>query len=391
MKEIYLDNAATSWPKPKAVIQAMDNYFHNIGGSSGRSGHRRAIEAGRLILGARSSAAELLGVKDDSKLIFTSNATTALNTVINGIFNSDKLIESSHVVTTTMEHNSVLRPLNRLANLGLAVTHVSGDSSGRISPEAVGTAIKDNTRLVVVTHASNICGTVNDIARIAEICRQKSVPFLIDGAQSAGVVPINLEEIGADFFACAGHKGLLGPQGTGILYVKNKDMLDAVISGGTGSLSDSIDQPDFLPDKFESGTPNIIGIAGLAEGCKFLLNRGVEAVLEHDRHLMDVILEELNGTEGIKLYGTKNSSECTGVLSLNIEGLDSSEAGQQLEANFGLQTRIGLHCAPEAHKTLGSFPNGTVRLSWGWSTTEKEILKAAHALKQTAAAVQRKG
>ena len=389
MKEIYLDNAATSWPKPESVIRAMENYFHNIGGSSGRSGHRRAIQAGRLVLGARSLAAEVLGVRDDSKIIFTSNTTSALNLVISGIFNSDEIIRSSHAVTTTMEHNSVLRPLNRLASRGLKVTHVPGDSCGRVSPEAVGSAITDTTKLVVVTHASNICGTVNDVEAISRICREKAVPLLVDGAQSAGVVPLDLESIDADFFACAGHKGLLGPQGTGLLYVKDKDGLDAVVTGGTGSLSDSTSQPDFLPDKFESGTPNIIGLAGLAEGCRFLLGRGVDKILDHDRRLMDILLEQLYGTEGLRIYGAGSSLESTGVLSVNIDGLDSSEAGQLLEQNYGLQTRIGLHCAPEAHKTLGSFPHGTVRLSWGWSTSEKQITRAARALKAAVATGRR--
>ena len=364
----------------------MDNYFYNIGGSSGRSGHRRAIEAGRLILGARMAAAGLLGVTDDSRIIFTSNTTSALNLVINGIFRSDEEIKSSHVVTTSLEHNSVHRPLKQLSDRGLSVTYVAGDSCGRVSADAVGASIRSNTRLVAVTQASNICGTVNDVRHIAEICRKKSVPFLIDGAQSAGVIPMDIEAVNPDFFACAGHKGLLGPQGTGLLYVKNKDALYPSVSGGTGSLSDSTEQPDFLPDKFESGTPNIIGIAGLAEGCRFLLSRGVETVLRHDRHLMDILLEELGSASGITLYGTQNSSESTGVLSLNIDGLDSSDAGQRLEQHYGLQTRIGLHCAPEAHKTIGTFPGGTVRLSWGWCTTEKEILKAAKAVRRTAAA-----
>lgn len=382
MKEIYLDNAATSWPKPGSVIKAMNNYFYKIGGSSGRSGHRRAIEAGRLILNARSSAAELLGILDDSGLVFTSNATTALNTVIRGIFRSDQEIASSHIVTTTMEHNSVLRPVNLLKDKGLDITLVNADSYGQVSSEDIGTAIKSNTRLVIVTHASNVCGTVNNIELIGKICHEKNVPLLVDGAQSAGTIPINLDSTDIDFFACAGHKGLLGPQGTGLLYIKNKDLLCPVIAGGTGSLSDSAYQPDFMPDKFESGTPNIIGIAGLAEGCKYLLKHGVETVYEHDKKLLEIFLNELSFVQGVKLYGLETNDNHTAVLSLNIEGIDSSKVGMMLEEKYGIQTRIGLHCAPLAHKTLDSFPLGTVRFSWGWATREKHVIKAAAALKK---------
>jgi len=382
MKEIYLDNAATSWPKPRSVIKAMNNYFYKIGGSSGRSGHRRAIEAGRIILDARSTAAELLGISDDSSLIFTSNATTALNTVIMGIFPSDADISSSHIVTTTMEHNSVLRPVNILEKKGLEVTLIDGNEDGQVSPEHIRSAIKGNTKLVVVTHASNVCGTVNDIESIGMVCAEKGVPLLVDGAQSAGLLPVNIGALCIDYYACAGHKGLLGPQGTGLLYVKNKDTLFPVIAGGTGSLSDSVEQPDFLPDKFESGTPNIIGIAGLAEGCRYLLAHGVESIYKHDKKLLDIFMNELSDISGIKLYGLKTSVNHTAVLSINIEGIDSSLLGALLEERYGVQTRIGLHCAPLAHRTLGSFPHGTVRFSWGWASSEREIIKAAAAVKK---------
>jgi selenocysteine lyase/cysteine desulfurase len=243
----------------------------------------------------------------------------------------------------------------------------------------------------VVTHASNICGTVNDIAEISQVCRAASVPLLVDGAQTAGVVPIDIEALGLDFFACAGHKGLLGPQGTGLLYVKDKDSLPAVVSGGTGSLSDSIEQPDFTPDKFESGTPNIIGIAGLAEGCRFLLDRGVESILRHDRRLLEIFLDMLTGIDGITLYGTGDAASSTGILSLNIEGLDSSETGSRLEKQYGIQTRIGLHCAPEAHKTIGTYPGGTVRFSWGWKTSEQDIRKTAEAVIKISRVMRRQG
>lgn len=381
MKEIYLDNAATSWPKPGAVIKAMNNYFHKIGGSSGRSGHRRAIEAGRLILNARTAAAELLGVSDDSCIIFTSNATTALNTVISGMFHSDLEIASSHIVTTSMEHNSVLRPVNLLKDKGLDVTLVNADIYGQVPPEKIEAAIKSNTKLVIVTHASNVCGTVNNIELIGRICSEKNVPLLVDGAQSAGTIPINLDSLGIDFFACSGHKGLLGPQGTGLIYIKNKDLLNPTVAGGTGSLSDSAYQPDFMPDKFESGTPNIIGIAGLAEGCRYLLNHGVESVFEYDKKLLEIFFNELSGISGIKIYGLEGIDNHTAVLSVNIEGMDSSQVGAVLEEKYGLQTRIGLHCAPLAHKTLNTFPHGTVRFSWGWATREREIVKAAASLK----------
>lgn len=375
----YFDNAATSWPKPPAVLKAMKRYFDSCGGNPGRSGHRRAIEAGRMVLETRECLAGLLNVQDPARITFTKNATEALNMVVQMVPQ-----KGGHVVTTSMEHNSVLRPLMEQKNLGCTVDIVQADTRGSVSPGTIKQRIARNTSLVVCTHASNVTGTIIDIRAVAEVCRTAGVPLLVDAAQTVGVVPIDCESLGIDFLAASGHKGLLGPQGTGFLYVKDSSTLPPLLQGGTGSLSDREFQPDFTPDMYESGTLNTIGIAGLGEGVRYLAKRGVEDIFTHDGELLELFLRILGSNPGIHLYGPCEKGKQTGVLSLNIEGVSCSEAGERLDREFGLLTRIGLHCAPMAHKTVGTFPEGTIRFSWGLFTTKRDILVAAQAVHKLA-------
>ena len=379
MRQLYFDNAATSWPKPPGVLRALGRYLHRGGGNPGRSGHARAIEAGRIVLETRELLAELLGVRDPAHLVFTKNATEALNLALLGT-----LKPGDHVVTGSTEHNSVLRPLTALRERGVEVTMVEADAAGRLAPEAVIAALRANTRLVALNHASNVCGTVLDAAAVGRLCRQRGVPFLLDAAQTAGCLSIDVESLGVDLLAFSGHKGLLGPQGTGGLYIRDPAALRPLEYGGTGSRSDREEQPEFLPDRFESGTLNVHGLAGLGAGLRYLRNRGVEEVAGHDRRLLGILLEALNAEPGITVYGPGDGNDQVGVLSVNIIGLSPSEVGWRLEREFGILTRIGLHCAPRAHRTLGTFPDGTVRLSWGPFTREVEARAAIRALRRLA-------
>jgi cysteine desulfurase/selenocysteine lyase len=362
----------------------MKFYFRHVGGNPGRSGHKKAIEAGRVVLKTRDLLAAMLNVKDPSRIVFTKNATEALNTALYGV-----LKPGDHVVTTSMEHNSVMRPLSDLSLRGLDLGVVEADGTGEVTADMIGRQIKEKTRLVAVTHASNVTGTINDIEKIGLLCKNKNVLFLVDAAQTAGVVPLDVEKMNVDFLAFSGHKGLLGPQGTGGLFIRDESSLRPLTRGGTGSLSDSEDQPDFLPDCYESGTLNVIGLAGLGEGVRFILEKGVDRIMKHERHLLEVFINEMGGDGRFMLYGAQNPLKQTGVLSLNIRGVAPSRVGEILDRKYGIFTRIGLHCAPRAHRTLGTFPDGTVRFSWGFFTGEKDILKTARFLKEIAGIVQK--
>jgi len=391
MKTVYFDNAATSWPKPKSVIRAMQDFFVKGGGNPGRSGHGRSIGAARIVVQTRELLARLINVRDSSKIVFTKNATEALNIAIYGLTR-----QGGHIVTSSMEHNSVMRPLTDLQTHGREVTVVGAHAAGTVTPDDIARALRENTCLVVLTHASNVTGSVNDIAGIGSICRDRGVPLLIDAAQTVGCVPIDVEAMSIDFLAFSGHKGLLGPQGTGGLYIGSERLSEPLMRGGTGSLSDREEQPDFFPDRFESGTLNGIGIAGLGAGVGYVLERGVTGIANHDGALLRVLLDELGHDRRFLLYGPLASGFAkpekgigppilqTGVLSLNIAGLSPSKVGQVLDREFGIQTRIGLHCAPSAHRTIGTFPDGTVRLGWGPFNTIRHIMYVVRALRSIA-------
>ena len=380
MPTIYFDNAATSWPKPPAVSAAVSGYLTEAGGNPGRSGHRMSVAAARVVEDGREALAELFHVSDPSRLVFTHNATHALNLALYGL-----LRRGDHVVTTSVEHNSVMRPLRHLETLGVELTVVPCTPEGTLDPDAVERAMRPTTRLLVTTHGSNVVGTILPIATLAALARKHQVPYLVDGSQTAGAIPINVEETGVDLLAFTGHKGLLGPTGTGGLYVREGIVLAPLIRGGTGSDSAHEAQPEFLPDVFESGTLNVAGIAGLAAGVRFLLDVGIEAVQAHERALVARFLDAASDLVGLTVYGPRDVTARCGVVSFNVAGAMSSEVGLILDQSFGIMARTGLHCAPSAHHTLGTFPAGTVRFGFGWFNTAADLDAAMEALSAVAA------
>jgi len=376
---IYFDNAATSWPKPPAVRAALDGYFGEAGGNPGRSGHRMSVAAARIVENARESLVELINAGDPSRIVFTQNATHALNLALHGL-----LRPGDHVVTTSMEHNSVMRPLRHQESLGVEATVVACTPEGTLDLEAVRGAIRRDTRLLVTTHASNVAGTLNPVAELAALAREKNVAYLLDAAQTAGAVPIDVREMGLDLLAFTGHKGLLGPTGTGGLYIREGLALAPLMRGGTGSDSAHETQPEFLPDAYESGTLNLAGIAGLGAAVRFLLEIGIEAVRTHEQKLIAHLLAGASEISGLTLYGPKDAARQCGLVSFNLASALPSEVGLILDQSFGIMARTGLHCAPSAHRTLGTFPTGTVRFSFGWFNTPAEVERALEALRQIA-------
>lgn len=372
---VYFDNAATSWPKPARVAMAVTMALCGPLGNPGRSGHSMAVAAGRLVLAAREALAELLGVSDPARIVFTKNATEALNLAIFGL-----LRPGDHVVTSSVEHNAVMRPLRYLETQGVGLTVVRCSPEGILDPDDVRQALRPNTRLVVTTHASNVLGTLLPVEDIARICREAAVPYLVDAAQTAGSVPIDVERSGVDLLACTEHKGLLGPTGTGGLFVREGLHLQPLILGGSGSLSDQEVQPDFLPDRYESGTLNVAGLAGLEAGARYLLEEGVAHVRRHELALVSYFMAAASDLPGCKVYGPPEPIQRVGVVSFNLVDMPPSEAGRLLDTEFRIMSRIGLHCAPSAHRTMGTFPTGTVRFSWGLFNTQEEIAYALESL-----------
>jgi cysteine desulfurase family protein len=381
-KLIYLDNAATSFPKPEAVIQAMTAFMREVGGNPGRSGHRLSIEAGRVVFEAREKIAALFGISDSSRVIFGQNATEAINLGLKGL-----LQNGDHVITSSMEHNSVMRPLRALEKEGLDLTVVPCSREGFLDPAEIQRAIKKNSRMVVLNHASNVVGTLLPLEPVGNICRNHGILFLVDAAQTAGVIPIDLEKEKIDLLAFTGHKALFGPPGTGGLVIGRRvdeKTLQPLKRGGTGSRSEFEEQPDFLPDLCESGTPNAVGLAGLQAGLDFILGIGVERIQEHERKLTVRLIQGLLKIPGAIVYGSKDAERQCAVVSLNLEKWVPSELSFRLDEEFGILTRVGLHCAPAAHRTIGTFPEGTVRVSMSYLNTEEEVEQTLAAIKTLA-------
>ncbi|MBI2940439.1 MAG: aminotransferase class V-fold PLP-dependent enzyme [Chloroflexi bacterium] len=378
---IYFDNAATSWPKPAAVKEAVLACLEHGVGNPGRAGHRLAIAAGRVVLDAREAVAELLGVADPSRIVFTKNATEALNLAIYGL-----LRPHDHVITSGVEHNSVMRPLRMLEDQGLELTVVRNAPDGSLDPEDVRRSLRSSTRLLVTAHASNVLGTLLPIGELAALARQANVPYLVDIAQTAGTVPIDAQGLGLDLVAFTGHKGLFGPTGTGGLYVREGVELEPLLRGGTGSYSELERQPDFLPDRFESGTLNVLGLAGLAAGVRHVLAAGVCRVRHHEVRLIGRFLDGLRSIGGAHVQGPADPARQVGIISFTIDGLSPSDIGFLLDHEFGIMSRVGLHCAPAAHRTTGTYPVGTVRFSFGLFNTEAEVDLALRALEKIASA-----
>ena len=385
MGMIYFDNAATSWPKPPEVLAAIAECLAEAGGNPGRSGHRLSIAAARVVEETRELLAELFNAGDPSRIVFTHNATHALNVALYGL-----LRPGDHVVTTSVEHNSVMRPLRHLEARGVEVTVVPCRPDGTLPLDDVRRALRSGTRLLVTTHASNVLGTVMPAGELAAAAQAAGALYLLDASQTAGAVPIDVQELGVDLLAFTGHKALLGPTGTGGLFIRPGVEIAPLMRGGTGSESDRERQPEFHPDVHESGTLNVAGIAGLAAGVRFLREVGIDAVAAHERRLVAEFLERAGRIPGITVYGLPETTNRCGVVSFNLAGATSSEVAQILDDSFGIMARAGLHCAPSAHRTAGTFPAGTVRFAFGWFNTADEVHTTAAALGEVASWAARK-
>lgn len=382
-ERIYLDQAATSWPKPEAVYEAVDHYQRHLGAAAGRGSYAEAQEVQRAVEAARRAVAGLLGVLDPRRVIFTINGTDALNTAIYGA-----VAAGGHVVTTVADHNSVLRPLRTLEEAGrVTVTRVALGPSGAVDVDDIRRAITGQTRLVVMTHASNVTGTLQPAAEVGRLTRQAGALFLLDAAQTLGELPIDVEQLNIDLLAAPGHKGLLGPLGTGVLYVRSgvEERVASLRQGGTGSRSDDDRQPDTLPDKYESGNLNVPGIVGLGAGAAWLAERGVQRVRAEGLELLDRLLSKLTEVRGIKLYGPDKAEERVPVVSLTLAGIDPQELAAVLDSMYRIQARSGLHCAPLMHRHLGTLAGGgTLRLSLGALNTAEQVDRVADALAEIA-------
>ena len=376
---VYLDNAATSWPKPPEVIAAMQAYLENGGGSPGRAAHGKSLASARMVYETRDALSSLFNATSPDRVIFTKNATEAINLLLFGFLNP-----GDHVIVSSMEHNAVMRPLRQLESRGVSLSVAACDSCGGLDPLTIKTALTPRTRLVLLVHASNVTGTLLPIAEVANIAREAGIRFAVDAAQTAGVHPIDVQSGGIDFLTFTGHKSLGGPQGTGGLVIGPDVDLRPLMFGGTGSASESENQPAFLPDKLESGTLNAIGIAGLGASLAALAEFGVENVLAHERKLMKLFRDGLKEMPDIEVYGPENTAESVGVLSLNVASRPCEEVGMELERDFDILTRTGLHCAPAAHRTIGTFGRGTVRFSVSRFNTESDIHAALEALSRIA-------
>ncbi len=386
---LYLDHAATSWPKPESVYQASEAYSRTIGGSYGRGGYRRAQETARLVDQSRNSLARLLGVTNPRQLAFTYSCTDSLNFVFQGL-----LRPGDHVIATVFEHNSVLRPLSQLHELGaISFTLVEPDENGRITSAAIDAAITEETRLACVTHSSNVTGILQDVQAIGELCQERDIFFLIDAAQTAGHVPLSLSSMAVDFVAMSGHKGLLGPLGTGLLYVR-EEMEQHVLPyrlGGTGTNSEELLAPEEMPARFESGSLNVPGIVGLGAAAEFLLKEGVEALQSNTAKLTQLAIDRLLEIEGLSLaYPDVPASDRVGVLSLIVDGFEPEILASILDDSFGIQVRAGLHCAPKAHEFIGTLASGgMLRASIGHATTEGDVVRFVEAMKSIVTSTSR--
>ena len=364
----YFDNAATTHPKPETVYRAVDRTLRETGASPGRGGYRPAMDAARLLFEAREAAAAFFGIADSSRLVFTASATEALNLALFGLIRP-----GDRIVTSTMEHNAVTRPLRALQDRGVEVIRVPADRQGFIHPAGIRDACRSGTRLVVLSHCSNVTGTRQAIEDIGPWCRRNGILLLVDAAQSAGLFDIDVETMGIDLLAAPGHKGLLGPPGTGLLYLREGLLPQPLILGGTGGNSASDLPPEELPERLESGTVNLPGLAGLKAGIDFLLDRGLASVRAHEMELMRHLIDGLQKIPGILLYGPMETARQGSVLSFNLKNLDPSAVAFTLDREHQVCVRAGLHCAPDAHRTIDTFPQGTLRLSPGIFHSVRDI------------------
>ena len=385
---IYLDNAATSFPKPDVVHDAVRDFYSKNGVNPGRTGCDLALNAEQMIHGTRKrlsaffnkSLVEAGKPKDPNRLVFTMNATMSLNLIINGTIGP-----GDHVVTTMLEHNSVIRPVNHKVAEGAEATYVVPDAEGYLDPEEVRKAIKKNTKLVIVNHGSNVTGVVQDIGAIGAVCREEGVPFAVDTAQTAGVLPIDMAECNISFLAFTGHKGLLAPTGTGGICVADDAQITGTIYGGTGVRSAVPYHLEEYPYRLEAGTQNLAGIAGLSAGLDWVEKKGLNSICQHEIRLLGMLQEGLSEIEGVRICGTRKLENRVATMSITVDNYDASDIGTILDVDYDIQTRTGLHCAPLIHEHHGTTPRGTIRLSVGPFNTSEHIETAIKAVVEVAA------
>ena len=376
----YLDNSATSWPKPPAVIAAISESLTNYGGSPGRSGHHFSVKASKEVFETRELIASFFNSPSSDRVIFTSNATHAINIALKGI-----LKKGDHVLISSMEHNSVIRPLRFLEKeKSIEITIVDCNKNGQINIEQLKNNIKPNTKMVVTIHGSNVTGAILPIREIGAICKSKNILYMVDAAQTAGIIPIDIQKDNIDILAFTGHKELYGPTGIGGLCIKNDLQIESLIQGGTGSKSEMEIHPSFYPDLLEAGTQNMPGIIGLKAGLNYILKLGMDNLRNKQFQLTNYFISQLKEIENIILYGCDSKEERLPVISLNIKNIVPSDLAFTLDKEFGIMVRAGLHCSPLAHKSIGTFPQGTVRFSIGGFTTEEDIQLTIHALQKIA-------
>lgn len=381
MNRIYFDNAATTFPKPDSVINAMFNYMSNQGGSANRGSSSTAIQSSRLVYECRYELAKFFNFPKSENVIFTNNITTSLNMLLLGIIKS-----GWHIITTSMEHNSVIRPLVKISEEvpDVELDIIKCDENGLVPLEKIKERIKSNTKLIVLTHASNLVGTIQPIEEIGRICKENNILFILDSAQTAGIVPIDMEKCNINGLAFTGHKSLLGPQGIGGFIIDDKlnSICKNIFSGGTGSNSSLVEHPQDLPDKFEYGTLNTPGIIGLLEGIRFIEKEGIENIKEKEEFLCQKAMDLLSEIPEIKIYGPMDAKKKTSTISFNIEGMDPEFTGFLLDSEFNITCRTGIHCTPLAHKTVGSYPTGSIRISLGYFNTLEEVYRFVEVIKE---------
>ena len=387
--KIYLDNASTTFPKPQCVPNAVYKYMTQVGSNINRGCYEDAYSAEEMVYDTRSQLCELFGFSDCKNVIFTKNITESLNVIIKGYFK-----RGDHILISSMEHNAVIRPLVQIEQAGVSFTRLPCTEEGGLDVGKEGidsfleSYVRPETKAIIMTHASNVCGTLLPIQKVGDFCFRHGLRFIVDTAQTAGIYPIDMNEMHIDALAFTGHKGLLGPQGIGGFIVRD-DMaseMTPLLSGGTGSISHTENIPDFLPDRFEPGTMNLPGIAGLHASLEWIKTTGMEKIYSHELKLTEQFIQGILDfdpkRESIRLIGRKDIQSRTGVVSIQMPGHDISDIAFHLDAAYGIMTRVGLHCAPSAHKTLGTYPIGTIRFSFGWNNTEDDVARALTALKE---------
>ncbi|MFQ7258374.1 aminotransferase class V-fold PLP-dependent enzyme [Intestinibacter bartlettii] len=378
MKDIYFDNSSTSFPKAPNVGRAMGEFIENGAFNINRGSYEGAYEAGSAVLDTREMLKDLFNCPNSKNVVFTPSVTYSLNFFIKGF-----LKPGDHVLVTSVEHNAVMRPLVQMEKLGVEFDAVPCDEEGGVTADDFRAYIKENTKAIITTHASNVCGTIIPIDEIGALCKEKGLVYAVDTAQTAGILNIDMQKANIDFLAFTGHKGLLGPQGIGGFIASDKleGLIDPVISGGTGSLSDSEEIPDFLPDRFESGTLNLPGIIGLHQALVYLKEAGIDNMRKEKMEITKYFLDQVKEIDGVKVAGKKTVEGRLGVVSIDFEGFDNSIVSFYLSSKYKIMTRVGMHCAPRAHKTLKTFPQGTVRFSFSHFNTKEEVDVCIDAIK----------